>query len=282
MSDEQQLRWEAENGPKFAILAFLTGVLTIAAFAANALTLQGKTGDREILRQVDSHHAGFLASRLLQALVVVALVSSLYYLFKAALARRPEGGLALFWPIGLLAAVLLSVAAVTGYFDAISAAEDFVDGPQTAARADDLAGELSSTVTKAIGSAGGLCLGLTYLLLSLNAMRAGLLSRFMGILGIIAGLLVVIPILPGAFIQLFWIVALGLLFLGRWPNGRGPAWDVVEPVPWPTAADVAAARQAGAERDAISEPEVVEDDEQPGQEPRRRPASRKKKRRGGH
>ena len=137
-------------------------------------------------------------------------------------------------------------------------------------------------MTKAIGSAGGLCLGLTYLLLSLNAMRAGLLSRFMGILGIIAGLLVVVPILPGAFIQLFWIVALGMLFLGRWPNGRGPAWDVVEPVPWPTAADAAAARQAAAEP-ARPEPEPEpEDDEQPGQEPRRRPASRKKKRRGGH
>ena len=281
MSADEQLRWEARNGPKFAVLAFLTGVLTIAAFAANAATLQGKTGDREILRQIDSHHAGFLASRLLQALVVIALVSALYYLYRAAVARRPEGGLTLFWPIGLLAAVLLSVAAVTGYFDATSAAKDFVDGPQTAARADDLAGELSSTATKAIGSAGGLCLGLTYLLLSLNAMRAGLLSRFMGILGIIAGLLVVVPILPGAFIQLFWIVALGLLFLGRWPNGRGPAWDVVEPVPWPTAADVAAARQANAQPE--EEPEALpEGDEQPGQEPRRRPASRKKKRRGGH
>ncbi|HEX5909131.1 MAG TPA: hypothetical protein VFY44_01485, partial [Thermoleophilaceae bacterium] len=110
MSADQQLRWEADNAPKFAGLAFLTGVLTIAAFAANALTLQGKTGDREILRQIDSHHAGFLASRLLQALVVVALVSSLYYLYKAAVARRPEGGLTMFWPIGVLAAVLLTVA----------------------------------------------------------------------------------------------------------------------------------------------------------------------------
>ena len=213
---------------------------------------------------------------------MVALVSSLYYLYKAAVARRPEGGLAMFWPIGLLAAVLLSVAAVTGYFDAISTASDFVDGAQTAARADDLAGELSSTVTKAIGSAGGLCLGLTYLLLSLNAMRAGLLSRFMGILGIIAGMLVVIPILPGAFIQLFWIVALGMLFLGRWPNGRGPAWDVVEPIPWPTAADVAAARKAAEERERGRARGLPEADAQPGQEPRRRAASRKKKRRGGH
>jgi hypothetical protein len=112
-------------------------------------------------------------------------------------------------------------------------------------------------------------------------MRAGLLSRFMGILGIIAGFLVVIPILPGAFIQLFWIVALGMLFLGRWPNGRGPAWSVLEPVPWPTAADAQAARQA-AEK---GEPEPVEpaaDAEPRPDESRPRPSSRKRKRRGGH
>jgi len=271
VSDEQQLRWEAENGPKFAIVAFVAGALTIASFVIQAATFQGVTGDREVLRQIDSHHAGVLAGRIVQALAVVVLVGALYYLYKAAMARRPEGGLNILWPVALLAATLLSVAAITGYFDATSTAKDFVDGPQTKARADDLAGDLSGTVTKAVGQGGGLCLGLAYLLLSLNAMRAGLLSRFMGILGIIAGVLVVIPILPGAFIQLFWIVALGMLFLGRWPNGRGPAWDVVEPVPWPTAADQQAARQA-AEAD---EPEP----EAEGDEPRQRPASRKRKRR---
>ena len=272
MSAEQQLRWEAENGPKFAILAFAAGALTIASFAIQAATFQGVTGDAEVLRKIDSSHAGVLAGRLVQALAVVVLVSSLFYLYKAAVARRPEGGLNLFWPVAVLAAVLLSVAAVTGYFDATSTADDFVDGAQTKARADDLAGDLSGTVTKAVGQAGGLCLGLTYLLLSLNAMRAGLLSRFMGILGIIAGVLVVIPILPGAFVQLFWIVALGMLFLNRWPNGRGPAWDVVEAIPWPTAADAQAAREAAAE-----EPEdQTREPEDQAREPRK-----KKKRRGG-
>ena len=270
MSDEQQLRWEAENGPRFAVAAFVAGALTIASFVVQAATFKGITGDREVLRQIDSHHAGVLAGRLVQAIAVIVLVASLYYLFKATLARRPEGGLGIFWPVGVLAAVLLSVAAVAGYFDATSAAQDFVDGPQTKARADDLADELSGTVTQAVGQGGGLCLGLTYLLLSLNAMRAGLLSRFMGILGIIAGVLVVIPILPGAFVQLFWIVALGMLFLNRWPNGRGPAWSVVEPIPWPTAADQQRMREA-----ATDEPDTPAD----ADEPRERPASRKRKRR---
>ena len=98
-------------------------------------------------------------------------------------------------------------------------------------------------------------MALSYVLVSMNAMRAGLLSRFMGILGVIVGALLVLPLLPGGgnFLQLFWVVALGFLFLGRWPNGRGPAWDVVEPVPWPTAADVQAARAAAADAEAGDE-----------------------------
>jgi len=68
-----------------------------------------------------------------------------------------------------------------------------------------------------VASVGTLCLALSYVLVSVNAMRAGLLSRFMGILGIIAGGLLIIPLLPGggSFIQLFWVVALGVLFLDR-------------------------------------------------------------------
>ena len=35
-------------------------------------------------------------------------------------------------------------------------------------------------------------------------------------------------------IQAFWLGALGLLFLGNWPGGRGPAWETGEAVPWPS------------------------------------------------
>src|SRR3954462_7026965 len=71
----------------------------------------------------------------------------------------------------------------------------------------------------------------------MHAMRAGLMSRFMGILGVIVGALTAVPILGGAPLplQLFWLIALGVLFVNRWPQGRGPAWEEVEVVPWPTA-----------------------------------------------
>ena len=91
----------------------------------------------------------------------------------------------------------------------------------------------------AVGAGGTLAMALSLVLVSLNAMRAGLLSRFMGIIGILTGALLVLPLLaPLPVVQLFWLGALGALFLGRWPGGRGPAWDSGEAEPWPSAAQL--------------------------------------------
>ena len=38
-------------------------------------------------------------------------------------------------------------------------------------------------------------------------------------------------------IEAFWFIAVGLLLLDRWPNGRGPAWETGEATPWPTPMD---------------------------------------------
>ena len=56
-------------------------------------------------------------------------------------------------------------------------------------------------------------------------MRVGLLTRFMGVLGIITGVLQILPFGgPLPVVQCFWLLMLGILFLGRWPGGQPPAW----------------------------------------------------------
>jgi hypothetical protein len=120
-----------------------------------------------------------------------------------------------------------------------------------------------------IGLVANLLLGTAFVLIGMNAMRAGLLSRFMGILGVIVGALTAVPLLGGApVVQLFWLVAMGILFLNRWPQGRGPAWETVESIPWPTAqdrrdsltgADGSPARaRGGRQRATEPEPEDIE------------------------
>jgi hypothetical protein len=136
-------------------------------------------------------------------------------------------------------------------------------------------------------------------MLSLDAMRAGLFSRFMGIFGIIVGVLFVLPLSSLPIVQVFWLAALGFLFLGRWPQGRGPAWDSGEAIPWPTAqerrgeiqgtgrdarrpkpaAATASANGAGAEE--VEEPVTTTTTvDRPRAEQHSRSKKRKRKRRG--
>ena len=88
-----------------------------------------------------------------------------------------------------------------------------------------------------IGLVANISLGIEFVLIGLNGMRAGLFSRFMGILAVFIGILTVLPVFDATILQLFWLGALGLLLIDRWPGGRGPAWSNVEAIPWPTAQD---------------------------------------------
>jgi hypothetical protein len=64
----------------------------------------------------------------------------------------------------------------------------------------------------------------------LHAMRAGLLTRFMGTLGIALGAAL---LFIGPIPLYLYLIALGLVFLDRVPGGRPPAWDAGEAIPWP-------------------------------------------------
>jgi hypothetical protein len=93
----------------------------------------------------------------------------------------------------------------------------------------------------------------------------------MAVLGAVTGALLVLQLVPlvPVIIQAFWLGALGALYLGRWPGGRGPAWDSGEAEPWPSAAGRGGllARPA-AEEAGTPEPEPVPE----------RPSSRKRRR----
>jgi hypothetical protein len=73
----------------------------------------------------------------------------------------------------------------------------------------------------------------------------------MGILGIFTGVLLFLPI-GGAELQVvpaFWLVMMGILYLGKWSKGDPPAWAAGEARPWPSQAQTRAAREP---RDAPS------------------------------
>jgi hypothetical protein len=86
-------------------------------------------------------------------------------------------------------------------------------------------------------------------IISLNAMRVGLLTRFMGVLGIIVGVTFVLPLDQQGIIRVFWLGALGFLILGRWPSVP-KAWSTGEAEPWPSQQQLREQRAAARGGDA--------------------------------
>ena len=97
-----------------------------------------------------------------------------------------------------------------------------------------------------VGQASALLLAVGIALVSFNALRQGLLTRFMGYLGIFAGVLVLFQITQIPVVQFFWLIAVGYLISGRWPTGLPPAWRSGRSEPWPPSSEMRARRMGAA------------------------------------
>ncbi len=109
----------------------------------------------------------------------------------------------------------------------------------------------------ALGGRLGLAAALVYT--CLFAMRAGLLSRFWGSLGMALGVAALLLLVQ---FTLIFFIYLGLLLLGWVPGGRPPAWASGEAIPWPTPGEKAAV--------ALGEGGGPPGDEEPGEPGERR------------
>lgn len=250
MTSEQQLGWEARLAKPAAAAAFLAALFIVAGTVVRQVVAlaDGPDDEREFLLALDENAGSFLASAFIQSLSFLFVAGVLVYLYRATKARKPDFP-AIALVLAVLGPVLLAVAGPLSDLSRLDIADEFLaSGAQTEQRAEDLL-EDRSVAAAAVGSGGTLALAIAFVLININAMRVGLLSRFMGIIGAIIGGLYVLPILSGPLIvQLFWLLAVGVLFLGRWPGGRGPAWEMGEAVPWPSGAEL---RRAEAERPGV-------------------------------
>jgi hypothetical protein len=280
VSTREQLDWEARWARPAAAAAFAAALLLIPATVLRQIALDGAADDdRKVLTAIDAHAGSFLASSVLQLLSFVAIAGVLYYLGRAVLARRPELPRALIW-LSLIGPLLLGLAGLLSDLDRLDIADRFLSsGPQTADRAENLL-EDRSVLSTSIGAAGTFALALAFVLFSINAIRVGLLTRFMGVIGAIVGALYIIPLGPGPVILLFWLLAIGVLFSGRWPGGRGPAWETGEAIEWPSGRIGAPAAEgdAGAQVSTTESPEAGNDVAR-APSPARTSRKRKKKKR---
>jgi hypothetical protein len=266
---QQTLEWEARRRPSAVVAAVVAAVFTLvgsvgtqvlftdAPVSGWATSLQraaegGALGAEPSLRTeffefyVDNG-ALILTYSALRFLGLLALGWALTYLAIATRARRPEfPRFAMYLP--LVGGVLSAIAALLYDLAYRGAIEGFLDGPRTVDAADDVTTDSLLVMAQFIGLPGALGLSIGFVIVSLNAMRAGLLTRFMGVLGIIVGVLIIFPLgSPLPIVQCFWLVALAALFAGRWPSGPLAAWTSGEARPWPSSAEIRQARMREAE-----------------------------------
>lgn len=255
MSVREQLDWEARWAKPAAAAAFASVGFSVAASIYVSSSIDSSPdadNTRELLRTIDANAGVFTTGAALNGIAGLLLGAMLWYLFHATRNRKPDLQTAAL-VLAILGPILLALAGILSQVSLIDRAGDFLaSGPQTEVRADDVVAE-RPTIVQSLGLAGALALAFATIVIAQNAMRVGLLTKFLGILGIVVGALyvlgVVFPLGTDA-IRLFWLVAVGLVILGWWPGGRGPAWASGEAEEWLSPAQRKAIEQAGAEESA--------------------------------
>ena len=268
--EEEVVAWETEHRQRAAIAAFTAAALTIIGVLLTTLGQPSSSSfDDKIVTVVDAmgrtaagqpippgrisafatdvgqHPVVPIAGAILYGLGSMAIFFAMAFLFRATRARRPS--------MHQLALVLAAVGSVGfGVGRAVSevaryiGAHNFVDAAdKTNSAAADALSPTATLVGQLIWETSALALGFAIAMISLNAMRVGLLSRFMGVMGVIVGVAVapILPIDQQGIIRVFWLAALGVLFLGRWRN-TPKAWVTGEAEPWPTQQQLREARDA--------------------------------------
>jgi hypothetical protein len=268
---KQRTAFESERRARLAVPAFAGGVLYLLSAIILTATLKGLPtvgivqGLEPALRGeahpavsprvaevkfIDQHAFGVIASSLLTAVAVVALTLVLLFLADCTRFRRPEAwpaarALVLIGGIGYAALNLIHEIALVVQVHKFVHGSDF--GNAAVERALLTSGGLGVAL-ELVGLLVALALAAGMVAVSVGAMRAGLLVRWLGMLGAVAGVLflpffgsgssLVFDVIPA-----FWMAATGILLVGRWPNGDPPAWPTGESRPWPTQAELRAQRE---------------------------------------
>ncbi len=234
-----------------AAIASVAGICMFAGFVVQSIG-QPKVGELTItLIAIHQHTASEVGGAVLTAIGLLGLALTLNFLAQASRARRPESAPAT--RIAALAGgVLASVATVADAVVLSIKATDFVaHGSQTYVQAHDLVtGGVGIALPQYAGLLGSLLVAMTLVLISMNAMRVGLLTKFLGYVGIVAAAasLFLLGSVIGVFIEAFWLLAVAYLLAGRWPGGDPPTWASGVAAPWPSAAELREQRMGASGR----------------------------------
>ena len=272
----QQVARESERRARLAVPAFAGGFLYLLSAIIISSTLNGaptvgllqglapalsgvanpavspRTAEVKFISQ---HAFALIAGSALATVAIACLTLILLVLLDATRFRRPQTWSAA-RPLVLCGGIAFAVVAVGHQVVSSIETHNFVVSSDHSNHAVEqaLTSGTANALVDYIDLLAGLALAAGMIGTMINAQRVGLLPRWMGVLGIFTGLLIFFPI-GGSELQVvpaFWMVMMGILYVGRWPNGEPPAWAAGEARPWPSQAQLRAAGQAGNGRTAPS------------------------------
>lgn len=248
---------ETQSRRRVAVIAALAAILSVGPpVLAQALVGTDPVDNAlsQSLQRVDNREALFLSTGL-TLLGLLGITYLLDYLLRAARARD-----ATIQPYVRILVIAGGVGMVV--FQAVLQITTAIRldhwATQTTLTWDELRDASNLGAFLFVGLAVQLAFAFGFVLVSLNAMRAGLLTRFLGYLGVISAVLFVLMVLPLPIVQAFWLANVALLLWNIRGPREPPAWQSGEAVAWPSAADVREQRVRAAEaRRAEAGPEAV-------------------------
>lgn len=251
MAVADPVAYETRVRPRYAVFAVVGGIALFGATIVQAAGPQAKVTELTVqLLVTDKRGALEVVGTLVNAIGLIGLAVTLSFLFVATRARKPELSQAT-WITAIGGGALAAIGGVAYGVVITQKAHDFAThGSQTYPQANALLKGAAVAGLQYAGLVGSLLLAIAFVLIALNAMRVGLLTKFMGYLGMIAAAasLLLIGSAPALLVEVFWLLAVGYLLAGRWPNGEPAAWRSGQAEPWPTAAEIREQRQQAAKR----------------------------------
>lgn len=272
----EALAWEADNRFRTGAFAALSAVLTLVGgillvvstapdFQDRIVTVLealqdnadgrgdvvGAAGSR--LAYLADHPVSSLAPAVVSGVGALLMFPVLAYLFRATRARRPmRQGALIAAAVGAVAFGVGTIVTFALYYGVVGDVP--ADDRSNSAFADAVTDSGSISAAGTIRALGALALGGATIIIALNAMRVGLLSRFLGVLGIIVGASLLLtgtplPLDQQGLIRTFWLAALALMLMGRLPGGLPKAWETGQAEPWPSNRPVVAAQPAKKRKD---------------------------------
>ena len=246
MSPDEILAYESRVRMRQVVIAAVAGICLIVASIIQLTGPHTKADELTLdLLVANQRFPLDLIASVINAVASLAIASTLLFLLRAARSRNPDRVKPWIRYIALAGGGLAALSGVVyAIVVAIKVHEFATTGSQTYAEANHLTSGSGLLALQVLGQLAALLVAVAFVLVSLQAMNQGLLSRFMGYLGMFAGALVLFQITQVPVVQTYWLLSIAYLVSGRWPTGVPPAWRSGRSEPWPSSAEMRARRAA--------------------------------------